>query len=95
MLKTVLEAYQDGTLKLSKYGEVKYNVADHPAYLRGDMGKGKPKAARIYSAHSFDSVSRLVRLESKGAWGDKFFDVFPAHTLIILTEAEKEAIAKR
>lgn len=90
MSETVLEAFLNKTLVLAKKDSGVYNVADHPDFHRGDMGKDKPKVACIYSLVEINARSRLAYVQSWDAWGSIYEGVFPMHTLILRENATKQ-----
>lgn len=90
MSETVLDAFLNKTLVLDKKDSGVYNVADHPDFHRGDMGKDKPKAACIYSLVGIDAQKRLAYVEAWDAWGSIYRDVFPMHTLVLRENATKQ-----
>ena len=72
-----------------------YNYRDADGYERADMGKDemgnkRPNAKRIYRLLGIDEHNKTTRLESRGAWGDIYIDVFPIHTVEpIKTKSDK------
>ena len=67
--------------RLSQFDEIKYNACDAPGFERGDMGKGKPKTARIYSIYRIDP-SGLAYCQSRSIFGGLYNEVFPVSTLL-------------
>ena len=66
-------------IKLSKYGEIKYNAADKKGHERGDMGKGKPKVSRIYSVYRIEKGFALC--QARDAWQQIHNERIPVDTL--------------
>ncbi len=56
-----------------------YNAADAKGFERGDMGRNKPKVARIYSVYKI--VDGIAYCQSRGAWGNIYNENFPVNTL--------------
>lgn len=69
-------------IKLAAIDSRIYNACDAPGYERGDMGKGKPKTARIYSVYRIDEKNRLAHCQSWDCRGGLFNESLPLHTLI-------------
>jgi hypothetical protein len=61
--------------------EPDYNYQDADGYERGDMGRGKPKAKRIYHLDRIDECNNLAHLTSYDIWGKVYNEVFPLHTV--------------
>ncbi len=70
-------------IKLSQFDEIAYNMTDAPGFERGDMGKGKPKAARVYSVYRIEGRAphQIAHCQSSTAWGDIVAETWPLHTL--------------
>lgn len=64
---------------LSKQGTINYNACDAQGYERGDMGKNRPKVARIYSVYRIKNG--VAFCESRDAWGGIHDECFPVNTL--------------
>ncbi len=64
---------------LSAFGFIAYNYADAPGHERGDMGKGKPKSARVYSVYRIEEGIALC--QSRDAWGGLYDERLPISTL--------------
>lgn len=61
------------------YNNFAYNAADAKGFERGDMGKGKPKVARIYSVHRIENG--IAYCTSRDAFGVIHHERFPVDTL--------------
>jgi hypothetical protein len=61
-----------------------YTHSDAKGFERGDMGKNKPKVARIYVVDSNRSDKNLTYVKSCGMYGEVYEEVFPTNTIVKL-----------
>ena len=68
---------------------ITYDYQDAEGHYRGDMGKGKPKVARIYKLERVDKENQLAHVISWGVYGEEHRDIYPLHTVCPLPEPIK------